>query len=271
MLTTIGGAAALAAGLSWMAHGLNTGLGWAIDSIMLAASFAGRSLRDAAEDVLTPLTATPPDLGEARSRLSRYVGRDTEDLSEAEILRAVLETIAENTVDGVTAPLFWAIFGAIFGAIVALPSLTPAFVWGYKAASTLDSMVGYRREPYTDLGFFSARTEDGLTWLPCRFTVVAIAMLSQQPRAIWQGCQQEARLDPSPNSGWSECAYAIALGVQLGGENRYQGEIRSKPHLGKPHRLLSPTVCRAGLVLMRRCFLWGLAIGCGAIGVVGLL
>lgn len=196
-----------------------------IEVILLASCFAARSLRDAAVDVLQPLQAG--NLEEARSRLSRYVGRDTEQLSAAEILRAVLETVTENATDGVMAPLFYALLGSVLPGVGSVP-----LALAYKAASTLDSMVGYRAAPYTDLGWFSAKTDDVLTWLPCRFTVLTLALLSGKPFQVWRICQRDAPKDPSPNSGWSECAYAAILGVQVGGVNWYKGVAKPKALLG---------------------------------------
>jgi adenosylcobinamide-phosphate synthase len=199
-------------------------------------------------------------LAEARSKLSQYVGRDTEKLTEAEILRAVLETVTENATDGVTAPLFYAIVGAFLPGVGSVP-----LALAYKAASTLDSMVGYRVEPYTDLGWFSAKLEDVLTWLPCRLTVITLALLSGKPKEVWRLCLRDATKDPSPNSGWSECAYAAILGVQLGGTNWYQGVAKDKPLLGDPVYPITPDKIYQALQLTRYCFLiWlGVAITFG--------
>ncbi len=221
--------------------------------ILLASCFAGRSLRDAANEVLQPLQTG--DLEQARSRLSRYVGRDTETLSEAEVLRAVLETVTENATDGVMAPLFYAIAGSMMPAIGSVP-----LALGYKAASTLDSMVGYRDSPYTHLGWFSAKLDDGLTWLPCRLVVLTIAIVSGKPRHVWQICRRDAPQDPSPNSGWSEAAYAAALGVQVGGTNWYRGVAKQKPLLGEATQNIAPDHIFAALHLTRRCFMIWLAI-----------
>ncbi len=196
-----------------------------LEVILLASCLAGKSLRQASVDVLEAIN----DLPEARQRLCKYVGRDTDKLTAPEIYRAILETVAENSVDGVTAPWFYALLGASIPGVGAVP-----LALAYKAASTLDSMVGYLREPYKDLGWASAKFEDILTWLPCRLTVLTLALFSGKPIAIWQICQRDAVRDPSPNSGWSECVYAAILGVQLGGDNYYQGELRSKPLLGNP-------------------------------------
>jgi adenosylcobinamide-phosphate synthase len=228
-------------------------IGFVTEVILLASCFAGRSLRDAANEVLQPLQTG--DLEQARSRLSRYVGRDTETLSESEILRAVLETVTENATDGVMAPLFYAIAGSVIPAIGSVP-----LALSYKAASTLDSMVGYRASPYTHLGWFSAKLDDGLTWLPCRLVVLTLSILSSKPRYIWQVCWRDAPQDPSPNSGWSEAAYAATLGVQVGGTNWYRGVAKQKPLLGNATQTITPDHIFTALRLTRQCFIIWLAI-----------
>lgn len=239
--------------------------GIALQTILLASCFAGRSLRAAAEDVLAPLNVG--DLVKARERLSLYVGRDTENLSEPEILRALLETVTENAVDGVSAPLFYALVGfalphlllsvgnlSIADSSMSVSAIVPLAI-AYKAASTLDSTVGYKEAPYTDLGWFSAKLEDVLTWLPCRLTVITLAVISGKPLYIWKMCQRDAVKDASPNSGWSECAYAAILGVQLGGTNSYRGVVKHKPLLGEPNQSITAQhICQA-LQLTRYCFL----------------
>jgi adenosylcobinamide-phosphate synthase len=237
-----------------------------LEGVLLASCFAGRSLRMAADDVLQPLNAG--QLPQARSQLSQYVGRDTEKLDESEILRAVLETVTENATDGVTAPLFYAIVGAFVPGVGSAP-----LALAYKAASTLDSMIGYRNEPYTDLGWFSAQLEDRLTWLPCRLTVITLALLSGKPQQVWHLCLRDASKDPSPNSGWSECTYAAILGVQLGGTNWYQGVAKDKPFLGDPLDPITPAKIDQALELTRYCFLiWlGLAIAILSLPTFGLV
>ncbi len=225
--------------------------------VLLASCFAGRSLRKAAEEVLHLLAAG--DLAAARKTLAMYVGRDTDRLSDREIQRAILETASENAIDGVLAPLFYALVGAFLGGVSGSASMAIA----YKAASTLDSMVGYREAPYTDLGWFSARLEDGLTWLPCRLSVFTIALLSGHPKQVIALCWRDARADPSPNAGWSECAYAAALGVQLGGPNTYRGQLKIKPYLGNANRDITPEIVIEALRLTRWSFLSQLAVGIG--------
>lgn len=230
-------------------------LGIAVESILVASCFALKSLRNAAMEVLQPLMKG--ELASARQVLSNYVGRDTANLSEAEILRAVLETVTENATDGVIAPLFYSMVGA-FIPIIGIAPLALA----YKASSTLDSMVGYKETPYTYIGWFSARLEDYLTWLPCRLMVITLSLLSLKPVNVWRICRRDAIKDPSPNSGWSECAYAAVLGVQMGGINWYRGVAKEKPLLGDAiYPITSDSIDKA-LQLTRYVFLlWlGLAV-----------
>jgi adenosylcobinamide-phosphate synthase len=231
-----------------IAKGLHPLLGVILESIFLASCFALHSLRTAAVDVIKPLTTG--NLKQARQILSNYVGRDTANLSEPEVLRAVLETVTENATDGVMAPLFYAIVGALVPVVGAVP-----LVLAYKASSTLDSMVGYRQAPYTYIGWFSARSEDFLTWLPCRLTVMTLALLSVKPLDVWSICRRDAIQDPSPNSGWSECAYAAILGVQMGGINYYGGVTKNKPLLGNAIYPITPASIYKALQLTRYSFL----------------
>jgi adenosylcobinamide-phosphate synthase len=244
-------------GLVHLSHRLHPLLGLAAETVLLASCLAGRSLRRAAAAVLAPLDRG--DLATARDRLALYVGRDTASLDEGEIRRAVLETVSENATDGVLAPLFYALLGA------ALPLGSVPLALAYKAASTLDSMVGYREPPYTYLGWCSARLEDGLTWLPCRLTVITIALLSGRPRRVWALCRRDAAADPSPNAGWSECAYAAALGVQLGGPNTYRGQVKVKPLLGDATVPITGDRIAQALGLTRRAVVLWVALGVGGI------
>ncbi|MEO0350739.1 MAG: adenosylcobinamide-phosphate synthase CbiB [Cyanobacteria bacterium P01_A01_bin.15] len=257
----VGGSAVMGWGLVAIAHRFNPWFGLGLEIILVASCFAGRSLRDAAEDVLAPLIQE--DLTEARDRMSRYVGRDTQELEQTEILRAVFETVAENSVDGIIGPLFYALVGA------ATPLGSASLALAYKAASTLDSMMGYREAPYTHIGWFSAKFEDALTWLPCRLTVLTLALISKKPRQVIALCRRDAAADPSPNSGWSECAYAASLGVQVGGKNTYKGMVKVKSLMGNPVRKITPEVIRECLKLNRVCFLLGLGLGVLLLWILG--
>ncbi|CAN1208732.1 adenosylcobinamide-phosphate synthase CbiB [Tumidithrix helvetica PCC 7403] len=250
-LVLLVGVAAIGGIIVQVCYRLDRLLGIGIESILLASCFAGRSLRDAAIAALEPLEAG--EIQQARAVLSLYVGRDTDNLESPDILRAVLETVSENCTDGVIAPLFYAAIGGVPLALA------------YKAASTLDSMIGYKREPYTHIGWFSAKLEDVLSWLPCRLTVIIVAILSmlmmrQNPLNIWRICQRDAPHDPSPNSGWSECVFAAALGVQLGGNNTYKGVTNVKPLLGDPNQPITVAVIHQALQLMRWSFLFLLCL-----------
>ena len=238
----------MAWGLVQLTQRISPVMAIAVQIIGVASCLAGRSLAQAARSVMLPLQNQ--DLSLARQALGQFVGRDTDQLSETEILRATVESVAENTVDGVTAPLFYALVGA------AIPVIGPwPLAIAYKAASTLDSMIGYRREPYADLGWFSAQLEDRLTWLPCRLTVLMLALMSGQPKAALQICRRDSPQDPSPNSGWSEGIYAAILGVQLGGDNVYQGVVKSKPLLGDRRLPLTATTVAQALWYSRWVFL----------------
>lgn len=171
------------------------------------------------------------DLAAARARLSWIVGRDTAGLDEAEILRGTIETVAENLSDGIVAPLFYLALGG------------PAAMAAYKAVNTLDSMVGYRDERYREFGWFSARADDFFNWIPARLTAALIWIVSLLPGfAFVESIRitlRDGSSQPSPNSGYPEAAAAGALGVRLGGENRYRGVVSPKAFLGDPHRALS--------------------------------
>ncbi|PSR15774.1 cobalamin biosynthesis protein, partial [filamentous cyanobacterium CCP3] len=163
------------------------------------------------------------------------------------------------------APLFYALVGA-FSPLGGVP-----VALAYKAASTLDSMVGYREAPYTHLGWFSARLEDRLTWLPCRLAVLTVALLSGRPRHVLRLCRRDAPADPSPNAGWSECAYAAALGVQLGGQNVYRGQLKEKPLLGDATVPITGDRIDQALALTRRAFLLWMGLGVTVLAGLGML
>ena len=207
----------------------------------LASALAGGSLGRAVRAVLVAL----PDLPLARERLARIVGRQVSHLPEAEILRAAAETAAENAVDGLFAPLFWMLAGAgllqLGPALPFWPLPGPlALAWGFKAASTLDSMLGYRHGRLRWLGTAGARLDDLLTWLPTRLVALSLPLAAGRPgqTARWlRAALRDGAPDPSPNAGVSEAAFAHAAGVRLGGANTYADGVRIKPTLaahGRP-------------------------------------
>ena len=164
------------------------------------------------------------NLADARDKLSRIVGRDTAILDEPEILRATIETVAENLSDGVIAPLFYLALGG------------PACMAAYKAINTLDSMVGHRSERYLEFGWFSARADDIANFIPARLTAIVISAAALLPgfsaRRAVQMTIRDGHGQPSPNAGFPESACAGALGVQLGGLNFYHGVPSHKPAMG---------------------------------------
>lgn len=180
---------------------------------------AGRMLDHEASEIAG--LVVNDDLVAARQRLRSLVGRATEQLDEAEISRAVIESVAENCVDAVTASLFWATLGG-----------APA-VFAHRAVNTLDAMVGHHTVRYERFGWASARLDDVVNYVPARLTALAIA--AARPAAatrIWQVVRRDARQHPSPNGGVVEAAFAAALGVRLGGTNRYGETVEDRGTLG---------------------------------------
>ncbi|WP_136248941.1 adenosylcobinamide-phosphate synthase CbiB [Halomonas borealis] len=223
--------AALVVGGTWaLAWGLLTALAWAspglalvMELVLLATAFATRGLAEAARAVAVPLRRG--DLPAARRALGRIVGRDTEALDEAGLARGAVETVAENTVDGITAPLCWALLG---GAPLAL---------AYKAVNTLDSMVGYRSPRHEAFGRASARLDDAVNWLPARLTAFAMWLAARlvvggRTRGAMAATRREAPRHPSPNAGWPEAMVAQLLGVRLGGLSHYDGRASHRATLG---------------------------------------
>jgi len=168
-------------------------------------------------------------LEEARERLSWLVGRDTRNLSEEGVIRGVIETTAENTVDGVVSPLFYAFLGSFFG-------LGAPLVYAFKAVSTLDSMVGYKNERYRYMGTASARLDDILNFIPARLSVFIIAaasgILGFDGLRSLKTAARDRKKHLSPNSAHGESAVAGALGIRLGGPNVYFGKVVEKPYIG---------------------------------------
>jgi len=181
---------------------------------------AGRELCNAAERVALALDRG--DLEEARRLLPALVGRDPTGLDEKEVARAAVESVAENTVDAVVAPALWAAAGGARGALA------------YRAVNTLDAMVGHRSARYERYGWASARLDDLAGWVPGRLTAALVAGLRPAAAAeVWRAVRRDAPAHPSPNAGVAEAAFAAALGLRLGGENRY-GELGERVELRPP-------------------------------------
>ncbi len=196
-------------GVAWgvlaLAHGIHPWLGWLVEVWMIFTALAGRCLAQSAMAVARPLQAG--DLAESRHKLSWIVGRDTSQLQPAQINRAVVETVAENTVDGIIAPLFFLLLG---GAPLAM---------AYKAVNTLDSMVGYKHEKYRAIGMVSARLDDVANFLPARLSwlllsLAAVLCREDGARALRTGWRDRYQ-HSSPNCAWPEATVAARWGSAL--------------------------------------------------------
>ena len=196
--------------------------GMIVTALLASLTLATRSLYEESRVVIDALTSG--DMEAARKGLSMIVGRDTENLDEAGILRAVIETVSENLSDGIVAPMLYLTVGGV------------PLAMAYKAVNTLDSMVGYRNARYRDIGCFSAKMDDVLNWVPARITgfiiVIASFIFRFNWRDSWRIMRRDGKNHPSPNSGIPEAAVAGALGVQLGGKTSYFGKVTHKPTIG---------------------------------------
>ncbi len=200
-----------------------------------ALAVAGRGLADAAERVADLIDEG--DLDRARLAIRTLVGRDASQLDAAELARAAVESVAENTVDAVVAPACW---GAAWGAPGAL---------GYRAANTLDAMVGHRSPRYEEFGWASARLDDVANWVPARLTAALVAAVRPgAARAVVRAVRQDASAHPSPNGGVAEAAFAAALGVRLGGPSRHGERMEARPDLGQGPPPTADDVRRAVLL-----------------------
>ncbi|MBN2643946.1 adenosylcobinamide-phosphate synthase CbiB [Trichloromonas sp.] len=229
---------------------------------LIYTALAMRDLRDHALAVYRPLTKG--DLVTARSRARMLVGRDTENLNEAGISRATVESVAENSVDGVTAPLLFSLFAGAPGALF------------YKAVNTLDSTFGYKNEHYLQFGWAAARLDDVVNFLPARISALLVPLAAVctglDGRQSWRIFRRDRNNHPSPNGGQIEAAMAGALQVRLGGENSYFGKKSFRPYMGDAGETLqakhiplvirlmqATTLCAlvAGLLMICLWRIWG--------------
>ncbi|WP_339823718.1 adenosylcobinamide-phosphate synthase CbiB [Paenibacillus sp. FSL R7-0163] len=229
-LCVAGGAWALTAILLWLLSYISPWLVWIAEVWLISTTIASKGLKDAGMAVYVELQKG--DLPAARKALGMIVGRDTTSLDAPEIVRGTVETVAENIVDAIISPLFYALIG---GAPLAM---------AYRAVNTLDSMVGYKNDKYRDLGWASARLDDVANFIPARITALLLALCAGMLRLDWRSCLQmvkrDAHLHPSPNSGYPESAVAGALGIRLGGENVYHGVASFRAYMGDPVRTMEP-------------------------------
>ena len=235
-------------------------LGIVVESILLASTLAGKSLLEAGSQVLSPLREG--NIEEARKRLGWFVSRDTAALSEGEIARGTVETLAENFVDGILSPMFYM---AIGGAPLAM---------AFKAVSTLDSMIGYRNERYEDFGWFAARTDDWANYIPARLSVGILLFtgwLYKMPVryaiSIWR---RDAKSHPSPNGGNPESVVAGLLEIQLGGRNIYHGKVHHRAEMGDPLHELGWKDIKRCQILVRTATWLSFVLALGALAIIQL-
>jgi adenosylcobinamide-phosphate synthase len=203
-------------------------------------TLATRNLHDEVKKVIK--TLEKGDLIRARKEAGFLVSRDTAHLDEKEVCRALIETVSENTSDGIIAPLFYMTIGG------------PILAMTYKAINTLDSMVGYENDRYRYFGWASAKVDDLANLIPARITALFIILssliLGKNWKMAWKVTWRDGRKNLSPNSGYPEAAFAGSLGVQLGGENLYFGKPKEKPLIGEPENPISIQKVKESLHLM---------------------
>jgi len=240
---TYGIVGAVAIAVIWLADAVHPLAGEGAGIWMIYAAIATRDLVNHSMAVYRPLASG--DLAEARRRVAWMVGRDTQDLNEAGAARAAIESVAESTVDGIGAPLFWAVLAGPVGAVV------------YRAINTLDSMFGHKNDRYLRFGWAAARMDDLANYLPARITgplmAMAALLLGRRGLRVFRVMLRDRRKHDSPNAGITEAAMAGALGVQLGGTNYYNGQPLVKPTLGDA--TAPPAACHIPManVLMLTC------------------
>lgn len=216
-------------------------LGIVLGGVLAWPLVAVRSMHDHVAAVEAPLIAG--DLPGARRAVSMIVGRNPDALDKAGVARAALESLAENSSDGIVAPVFW-------GAVAGLPGIA-----AYKMINTLDSMIGHRNARFLQFGWASARLDDLVNLIPARGTGALFALASGKPRHASRVMVRDARRHRSPNAGWPEAAMAGALGVRLSGPRIYDGHVAPEPWLnaGAPDPV--PASVTRGLSLYRRAML----------------
>lgn len=221
-----GGSFAITWGLVYVLGLIHPVIAAAAEVVLIATTIASKGLKDAGMEVYRHLKQQ--DWPAARRSLGMIVGRDTGHLDEPEVVRGTVETVAENIVDAIVSPLFYALIG---GAPLAM---------AYRAVNTLDSMVGYKNDKYLHLGWASARLDDVANWIPARLTAILLIVgawvMKLDAKGAARMVTRDARLHPSPNSGFPESAVAGALGIRLGGHNVYHGVASFRAYMGEATR-----------------------------------
>ncbi len=207
--------------LLFLCYKINIWLGIVIESVMCYYLIAPKCLRD--ESMKVYRAVKEKDIEKARRAVSMIVGRDTDVLDCDGIIRAAVETVSENTSDGVTAPIMYMIFGAPLG-------------FFYKAANTMDSMIGYKNEKYINLGCFAAKLDDALNFIPSRLTALSMILssyiLKMNGKNAYRIWKRDRRKHASPNSAQTESVCAGALEIRLGGDAYYFGKLYRKDYIG---------------------------------------
>lgn len=253
------GTLVVSGGICWLAARLHPVLVFCVQVLWCWQALAVKGLAEESRAVYGRLAQK--DLPGARKAVSRIVGRDTEDLSEEGVIKAAVETVAENFSDGVAAPLFYMLIG---GAPLALV---------YKAVNTMDSMVGYRNETYLYFGRAAAKLDDGANFIPSRLAallwIAAAGLTGFDAKGAWRIWKRDRRNHASPNSAQTESACAGALGVQLAGPACYFGKRYDKPVIGDDLRPPEPEdILRADRMLYAASVL---AVGLGAVIRAGIV
>lgn len=200
----------------FLIHFLPSWLSVVLGAILVYYCLAGTTLIEEVEEVFRQLSNS---LDAGREQLSRIVGRDTASLTEEECKVAALETLSENLSDGVVAPLFWFLISGVPGIVA------------YKMINTLDSMIGYKNERYSEFGYLAAKIDDVANWIPARITALLMLVVNRQWK-LRAKVFDEGRKHTSPNSGYPEAALALMLGCQFGGAHAYGGLMVEKPTIG---------------------------------------
>lgn len=241
--------------------GLNNTVEVIIGAIILYYTFSVRGLVVEAQKVLDALEAD--DIHKARANLSRIVGRNTTHLNREQTIRACIETVAENTVDGFFSPLFYAAIGG------------PPLAMAYKAVNTLDSMVGYKDKRYLKFGWASARLDDLANFIPARiaarFLPIAAYFCGANFQKSFYIIVRNGRKHPSPNSGIPEAGFAGALDVQLGGPSTYNGEPCDKPFIGDAQDPLTTEKLRVAIKILYAASIMAVALACFVLTVARLI
>ena len=261
-MTVLGVSTLLPAAALLLCYRVHILLGVLAESILCCYMLPARCLLD--ESMKVCRASESGDTEGARKAVSMIVGRDTAVLDRAGILRAAVETVAENTSDGVTAPLFYMAFGGAVGGFF------------YKAANTMDSMIGYQNEKYAEIGRFAARLDDVLNYLPSRMTallmIAACPFLGFDARQAWHIWRRDRRRHASPNSAQTESACAGALHLRLAGDAQYFGQVHHKPYIGDDDRPIEPEdIRRANRLMYAACGMMLLLCACVRILLIGVI